>query len=134
MRLYSVYLRDHGRMPDRDLVLVKEGFSWPGFVFTFVWAAWSRMWLAAMVLFSVIVLAGWGARYLQLGEDVEGAVSLLFALCVGLVGNDLRRWWLDSKGYQEVAMVSGRNAEDATRRFLDNADIDRTGIYPGVSS
>jgi len=132
MRLYSVYLRDHGRMPVEDLVLVKEGFSWPAFVFTFVWALWVRMWWPAIVLFTVIVLAGWGIRQLGMGEEVEGIASLLVALAIGLVGNDLRRWWLDRQGYAEVAMVSGKNAEDATRRFLDNADIDRSGIYPGI--
>lgn len=132
MRLYSVYLRDHGRMPADDLVLVKEGFSWPAFAFTFVWALWTRMWWPAIMLFTAIVLAGWGIRHLGLGEDVEGFATLLIALSVGLVGNDLRRWWLDYVGYQEVAVVSGRNAEEATRRFLDNAEIDRSGIYPGV--
>jgi hypothetical protein len=119
-------------MPAEDLVLVKEGFSWPAFAFTFVWAAWTRMWLPAMGLFTVIVLSGWGLRYLKLGENVEFGASLLVALALGLVGNDLRRCWLDHKGYQEVAVVSGKNPEEATRRFLDNADIDRSGIYPGV--
>ncbi|MBO6518795.1 MAG: DUF2628 domain-containing protein [Rhodospirillales bacterium] len=129
MRLYSVYLRDHGRMPAEDLVLVKEGFSWPAFVFTFVWALWTRMWLPAIVMFTVIALVGFGLRELHVGEDMEGLASLLMALAIGLVGNDLRRWWLDQKGFREVAVVSGKNLEDATRRFLDAADIDRTGIY-----
>lgn len=132
MRLYSVYLLGHGRSPCDDLVLVEEGFSWPGFLFTFIWALWTRMWLPAMVIFSVVVLAGWGVRQFQLGENVEAGVTVLISLAIGLVGNDLRRWWLDHKGYQEVCMVSGRNAEDATRRFLDNADINRDGIYPGA--
>lgn len=130
MRLYSVYLRDHGREPMGDLVLVKEGFSWPAFVFTFIWALWSRMWLPAIVLFSIIVLAGWGVRYLGFGEDVEGLLSLVIGLSLGLFGNDLKRWWLDHQGFQEVAIVSGKNAEDATRRFLDNADVAMDGIYP----
>ena len=34
MRLYSVHLRRHGLDPDRDIVLVKEGFSWPAFFIT----------------------------------------------------------------------------------------------------
>ena len=130
MRLYSVYLRDHGREPMGDLVLVKEGFSWPAFVFTFLWALWSRMWLPAIVLFSVIALAGWGVRHLGYGEDVEGLLSLVIGLSLGLFGNDLRRNWLDHQGFQEIAVVSGKNAEEAMRRFLDNADIARDGIYP----
>jgi preprotein translocase subunit SecF len=91
------------------------------------------MWLPAIVLFTVIALAGFGVQKLGLGEDLEGMTSILLALSIGLVGNDIRRWWLDQKGYQEVAVVSGKNAEDAARRFLDAADIDRSGIYPGLS-
>lgn len=130
MRLYSVYLRDHGRGPMENLVLVKEGFSWPAFVFTFMWALWSRMWLSAIILFSVIALTGWGVRYLGFGENIEGLVSLAIGLCLGLIGNDLKRWWLGHQGFQEVAIVSGKNVEEATRRFLDNADVARDGIYP----
>lgn len=134
MKLYSVYLRDHGRKPLSDLILVKEGFSWPAFVFTFMWALWTRMWLPTVALFAVIVLSGWGMRYLGLGETAQSVLSLAVAIAVGLIGNDLRRWWLDRQGYYEVAVVTGNNAEEATRRFLDNADIARDGIYPGVVS
>lgn len=130
MRLYSVYLRDHGRDPAGGLVLVKEGFSWPAFLFTFVWALASRMWWVAMGLFAMIVIVGWGVAHLGLGETIDGGASLLLALAIGLVGNDLRRASLDRQGFQEVAVVSGRNSDDALRRFLDDADVSADGIYP----
>lgn len=130
MRLYSVYLRDHGRDPASDLIFVKEGFSWPAFAFTFIWALASRMWWEAMALFAVIALAGWGTAQLGLGEGFEGAASLGLAVAIGLVGNDLRRHALGRRGYQEVAVVSGGNTDDAMRRFLDDSDVSAAGIYP----
>jgi len=130
MRLYSVFLRDHGRANDENLLLVKEGFSWPAFVFTFVWALWSRMWWPAIVIFSVIVLSGWGAIQLGLGETIETVISVSLGVGLGLVGNDIRRWSLERQGYQEVALVTGKNTEDAMRRFLDDVSVDRDGIYP----
>ena len=130
MRLYSVYLRDHGRDPARDLMFVKEGFSWPAFAFTFLWALASRMWWEAMALFAVVALAGWGVAQFGLSEGFEAATSLGLACAIGLVGNDLRRAALDRRGFQEVAVVSGRNADEAMRRFLDDADVSAAGIYP----
>jgi len=130
MRLYSVFLRDHGRVNDQNLLLVKEGFSWAAFVFTFVWALWNRMWWPAIVIFSVIVLSGWGAIQLGLGENIETVISISLGVGLGLIGNDIRRWSLERQGYQEVALVTGRNTEDAMRRFLDDVSVDRDGIYP----
>lgn len=130
MRLYSVYLRDHGRDPARDVQLVKEGFSWPAFLFTFAWALWTRMWWPAVALFAALTLAGWGVRLLGAGETLEGAASILLAFAVGLVGNDIRRWQLERRGFDEVGVVSGKNADEAMRRFLDDADVGRDGIWP----
>ena len=53
MRLYSVHLRRHGLDPDRDIVLVKEGFSWPALLFSFLWALRHQLWLAAQPLSGV---------------------------------------------------------------------------------
>ena len=130
MRLYSVHLRDHGRRADQDLILVKEGFSWPAFVFTFVWALFTRMWWVAIGLFAIVMLSGYGLVALGVSETVDAIVTVALAVAVGFLGNDLRRWTLTRRGYQEVAMVSGKNAEEATRRFLDDADVTPHGIYP----
>jgi hypothetical protein len=130
MRVYSVFLRDHGRVNDQNMLLVKEGFSWPAFVFTFLWALWGRMWWPAIALFSIIVLTGWGAAQLGFNEGVETVISISLGLAIGFVGNDIRRWSLERQGYQEVALVTGRNTEDAMRRFLDDVSVDRDGIYP----
>ncbi len=130
MRLYSVHLREHGRRADKDLILVKEGFSWPAFVFTFVWALFTRMWWVAIGLFAVLMLVGFGLAALGVGEVVDAVVTIALAVAIGYLGNDLRRRNLAGRGFQEVAVVSGKNAEDATRRFLDGADVTPRGIFP----
>ena len=83
-----------------------------------------------MALFAVVALAGWGVAQFGLSEGFEAATSLGLACAIGLVGNDLRRAALDRRGFQEVAVVSGRNADEAMRRFLDDADVSAAGIYP----
>lgn len=129
MRLYSVHLRQGGYDPESDLILVKQGFSWPALVFTVFWALWSRMWWPALGLFAALALATTLPRLAGLADNVDGLLGFAVALAVGLIGNDLRRWSLDRAGYDEVAVVSGNSREEATRRFLDAADIDRGRIY-----
>lgn len=130
MRLYSVFLRKHGIAPDKDLVLVKEGFSWPAFLFTFLWALWLRMWWPAVGLFAVVVLVSLAASHLVVPEAYESLISLSLVIAIGFVGNDIRRWWLEQREFTEVAVVSGRNSEEAMRRFLDDVDVSPDGIYP----
>lgn len=130
MRFYSVHLRDHGRDPARDLMLVKEGFSWPACLFGALWALVTRMWWPAIALFAIVGLSGWGMAQLGLGENVEGLVSVALAIAIGFVGNDIRRWQLDRRGFSEVAIVSGKNRDEALRRFLDDCDVSPDGIYP----
>lgn len=129
MRLYSVFLRNYGRDPDRDLVLVKEGFSWPAFIFTFVWALATRMWWPAIALFAVVILAGAGVEAAGLAEDLQGLVTLSLAIAIGFLGNDIRRWHLDRIGFSEAGVVSGKNKEDAMQRLLERADIENGNIY-----
>ncbi len=131
MRLYSVHLRQNGLRPERDLVLVKEGFSWPAFLFTFLWALVHRMWLPAAGFFAAVALAGLAAAAFLRDETLEGIVTFAVAAAVGFVAADVRRWWLDRKGFDEVALVVGRDEDEALRRFLDEADVTPAGIFAG---
>ena len=120
MRHYTVHLRRHGLDPDRDLVLVKEGFSWPAFFFSVLWALWHRLWLVAGLFFLVqvavsLVLAVWTP------DPVSAtAVSVGAALIVAYVANDLRRWTLGRRGFVETAVVAADGRDGAERRFLDD--------------
>ena len=120
MRHYTVHLRRHGLDPDRDLVLVKEGFSWPAFFFSVLWALWHRLWLVAGLFFLVqlavsLVLAVWTPDPVS-----ASAVSVGAALIVAYVANDLRRWTLGRRGFVESAVVAADGRDSAERRFLDD--------------
>jgi len=120
MRHYTVHLRRHGLDPDRDLVLVKEGFSWPAFFFSVLWALWHRLWLVAGIFFLIqlamsLVLAVW-----TLDPVSASAVSVGAALIFGYAANDLRRWVLGRRGFVETAVVAADGRDGAERRFLDD--------------
>lgn len=119
MRHYTVHLRRHGLDLDRDLVLVKEGFSWPAFFFSVLWALWHRLWLVAGIFFLVqlamsLILAVW------MPDPVAViAMSVGTALILAYAANDLWRWALERLGFVETAVVAADDRDGAERRFLD---------------
>lgn len=120
MRVYTIHMRRPLLDPERDIRLVKEGFCWPAFFFSLIWALWCRLWLAAAgILVAEMVLR---AVLGLLGADVltQGVVSFAFAVLLGVFGNDIKRWTLFRSGYLQVAVVTGSNRDAAERRFWDD--------------
>ncbi len=120
MNLYAVHLRRHGLDPDRDVVLVKEGFSWPAFFLSFVWALWQRLWLAAVLFVAAQGVVSIGVYLLRPDPVSQGIVSLGLAVIIGFVANDLRQKKLADQGFALSAMVNGKDSHQAFRRFLDH--------------
>jgi hypothetical protein len=96
MRVYTVHYRPGSVAPDRDAVLVKEGFNWPAFL------------VAAVVA---------GAVTGPLGPFADAA-GLALAVFLGAEANDWRRAWLARRGYVEQ-VVAAANRSAALRRFVD---------------
>jgi Protein of unknown function (DUF2628) len=119
MHVYTVHMRRPPLDPDTDVRFVKEGFSWPAFLFSALWALWNRLWFVAAALF-VAELAVNGAM-VELGADAwsRAALAIGFAVIVGSVGNDLVRWTLFRRDYLEVALVTGTHIDAAERRFWE---------------
>ena len=127
MRLYTVHLRLHG--PGRDLVLVKEGFCWPAFFFSVLWALWHRLWLAAALIFAVQVVLSAGLALLGPDPVSQSAVSIGVAVIVGFLANDLRRWALGRRGYMEHGVVLGADVAAAERTFLESEPAWRRNLW-----
>lgn len=119
MRVFTVHLRRHGLDPDKDVRLVKEGFSWPAFLFTFFWALWNRMWWTALGLFVIVTVAGLAVEVLLPDPVAQTAVLLALYAAIGFLGNDLKRRHLAAQGFAETGPVCGEDRDHALYRFLD---------------
>jgi hypothetical protein len=119
MKTYTVHLRRHGLDPERDLVLVKEGFAWPAFFLGGLWALAHRLWLTALVLFAVVIAVEVVLVALEADEISHAAISLGIATAVGWIANDLRRRVLARRGYALAGVVAGEDRDTALWRFLE---------------
>lgn len=119
MRIFSVHDRPGSPAPDRGVLLVKEGFCWPAFFLTALWALWHRLWRAAAAL--LVAGAGLEAALRYSGADQATAAAgwLAFSLLAGLGGNDWRRSGLLRRGYRRLGLVAATSREAALRRFFD---------------
>ena len=120
MRVYTVHVP---RKPWRDLraavataVAVKDGFSWPAFFFSFVWALTQRLWLVALVLFVVEMVLMIPFAYLDGLTETAGSLGVM--LVVGWLGNDLKRWGLARRGLAEQGAVLAESGEEAVKRYF----------------
>ena len=120
MRHYTVHLRRHGLDPDRDIVLVKEGFSWPAFLFSFLWALRHRLWLASAAIFLAVAAVNAAIYWLRPDVLSQAVLSLGLGVIIGYLGNDLRRRKLTHQGFAFAGAVSGADPDQALRRYLDN--------------
>ncbi len=123
MRVYTVHIDPLSAAADRGAVLVKEGFSWPAFLFGFVWALWHRMWWIAVGLGALEAALGAGLYVLQPAPTLALAIEVGAALIIGSAGNDLRRMSLDRRGCAETAIVAGTDLDAAEQRYFDRRGL-----------
>jgi hypothetical protein len=119
MRVFTVHIRRHALDPDKDVRLVKEGFSWPAFLFSFLWALWNRMWWTALGLFVIVSGVGLTVEFFFPGSPAGTAVLLALYLAIGWMGNDMIRRNLESQGFEDKGPVRAQDEDEALYRYLD---------------
>ena len=119
MRVFSIHLRPSALTPDRDAILVKEGFCWPAFVFGPFWALWHRMWFAAIGLLSVLIALGVAEALVRLDPMTYSAVMIGVAAIIGFCANDWRRNALTMRGWKMAGLSAASDRDLALRRFID---------------
>src|SRR6185312_7676676 len=100
-------------------VFVRDSFSWWAFSLAPLWMLRHRLWL--VLLGYVVVTGAIEFALVRLGASRTAMVivGLLISLLVGLEASTLRRRALRRRGWSNVAIVSGKDLEEAERRFFD---------------
>lgn len=123
MAIYSVHNRDGAS--DEQAVFVAEGFSTGALVFTVLWAAWHRMWLAASVLLAVTGATSLAGNFFGISESMTALVSFAMSLIFGFEARELYARSLVARGMAQVGLSHGRNLEEAELRYFQNVGARR---------
>ncbi len=131
MRMYTIYLRRRGLDPERDIVILKEGFCWPAFLTGGLWALWHRMWWVALGLITAAVVLH-GAGLLVFADKISPQVLILaYALLLGLLGQDVRAWSLERQGFVDCGPVNAHDRDTALMKYLEEDKALAQALYAG---
>lgn len=122
MRVFAVY-----RHSVRGYEAVKNGFCWPGFLFTWIWAFVKGLpGIAALLL--VVSLLGYALAVSRDGRLVTpGAAGLLaVAFVVGVQGNRWREKSLTRRGYRLMEILREKSPDAAISKIFESADMEKT--------
>ncbi|SFN57624.1 Protein of unknown function [Mesorhizobium sp. NFR06] len=116
MAIYVVMQPPAGRKAE-ETILVRDSFTWLGFLVAPIWLAWHRLWIEAALTFVVMaILSVVGER---LGLEWAGSMlSLLVSLYIGFEGQGLRTAALRRRGWREWGVVEAGSLGDAEVRYV----------------
>jgi len=111
MKQYKVFKHSTGAIE-----AVKQGWSWPAFLFSFIWAVAKKMWAIGIGLFilSLIFISMVGREAFVPINGISVVVSVIF----GIYGNSWREKNLESRGYEMKDTVKAANPRDAMAMFM----------------
>ena len=101
-----------------NIVAVKEGFCWPAFLFSLVWATFHRMWLFAFSLMGLVSIIIFTLN--QQGAKPSFTLIVCFGIFTmfGYLANDFRRFKLKRAGYLERSIIIAPTVDAAVQRYL----------------
>jgi hypothetical protein len=135
MKTFTLHLPVDAHAGDRDALenaaLVKDGFSFWAFVFTFLWFFWHRLWLAGLLVLVGVVGFGYALAALDVQPFAAGLAELLLAILVGLEANALRRWNYERNGRPVADVITAASREEAEAKAVVRA-VGPSGTGPAA--
>lgn len=110
--------------PTGDVQVVKQGWCWPAFFFSFIWAMVSKMWAlgvgALIGFFALGIVIGLSVPP-ELQDGIINLVAIAVNIYFGSSGNQLREKHLISRGFELKDTVTAANKDGAVALFLKNS-------------
>lgn len=119
MKVYSIHLKPGALEPDRNALVIKEGFSWPAFLFGPFWALWNRLWVIFAILAGVYAAVTIAFALFPVNSAAEIAVTGAIAILIGLNANDWRRSSAARRGWRTEGLAAAPDRDTALRRYFD---------------
>jgi hypothetical protein len=122
MVTYTLHVPEGTRPGDPDGVenaeLIKDGFSWGAFIFTFLWFFANRLWIAGLGVLLALIAFALLLDVLDVQPLAATVAQLLLGILIGLEANSLKRWTYARRGRPAVAVVSAEDYERAEEKAI----------------
>lgn len=124
MKGYKIY--EH---PCGEIEIVKNGWSWPAFWFTWIWAMVKKLWPVGLIALFGIIIINFIDLYLGVnGPDsfqmfiiVSGIYITITGIIFGTNGNHWREENAVQRGYILKGYIEANNVDHAKSAFLTNS-------------
>lgn len=117
MSIFTVY-ENPNPLSSELIVLVKEGFCWPAFFFSFLWALYEGLWSIAFLYLVILISGITFIKIFFFNENVVYLYLFIFNFGYAFLVNDFRRIVIYFKGWPSLAIVQGKNLKEAEERFF----------------
>tara|TARA_Y100000590_G_scaffold456750_1_gene607954 strand:- start:7428 stop:7820 length:393 start_codon:yes stop_codon:yes gene_type:complete len=117
MSIFTVY-ENPNPLSSEVIVLIKEGFCWPAFFFSFLWAFYEGLWSLAFLFLVLLICGITFIKIFFINDNLVYLYFVLFNFVYAFLVNDFRRILIYFKGWSSVAIVQGRNLKEAEERFF----------------
>ena len=130
MSSYSALIKKNSAQKIEDIIFLKEGFSWPAFLFGSLWFFYQRMWRE---FFVVLVFDLAFASLENFVSPLDGIfLHLAFSALIALNANYWLATHLKKKNYQFAGMALGENLASAQINFLQNFQADESDFDEAI--
>jgi hypothetical protein len=120
MKTYTLHLPRETQPSDPEALeradLVKDGFSWGAFLFTFLWFFFHRLWLAGLAVLVALIAFDVVLAVLDVRPAAATIAHLLAMLLIGFEANSLRRWTYERRHRPAVDVVTAFDRDEAAAK------------------
>ena len=113
MKQYKVF-----KHPAGTSEAVKQGWSWPAFFFSFIWAMVKKQWALGVGVFIGAIVFGFIVGIVGGSDAIINIFSIILNIVFGINGNSWREKNLISRGYELVDTVTAANKDGAIALYL----------------
>ena len=111
--------------PAGEVQAIKQGWCWPAFFVSFIWAMVGKMWGLGFGTLGLIFVLGFIVGFSGAGEGGDAllnVLSLLVNIVFGANGNNWREKNLVSRGFELKDTVTAANKDGAIALFMKDED------------
>ena len=114
--IYTLHRRSED--PPEEIVFVREGFAWWAVLFGPLWFLYHRLyWLA---LAALVISGGLPFALAAFGQNevAQSLIGLVVTLLIAASANDLWRWDLNRRGFDEIDLIGAPDLETAEEIYF----------------